>query len=149
MLRTIPRAICRRYPVPWIAAIPTSRSMVARFHTHKEAQAASIALPSDSFQLLSTSEKAGSAGDALFEEQVQEVKDWWNTPRYEGIKRPYSAEDVVGKRGTLQQTYPSSLMAKKLFNLLKERAAHGQPVHTSKHPADLMAYSPSIVPSFF
>ncbi|KAJ6151565.1 hypothetical protein N7470_007162 [Penicillium chermesinum] len=50
--------------------------------------------------------------------------------RYEGIKRPYSAADVVSKRGSLQQTYPSSLMARKLFNLLNERAAAGEPVHT-------------------
>jgi isocitrate lyase len=68
---------------------------------------------------------------ALFEEQVQAVKDWWASPRYKGIKRPYSAEDVVSKRGALQQSYPSSLMARKLFNLLEERAAKGEPVHTS------------------
>ena len=90
----------------------------------------SAALPSDSFQLLPTAQKAGEAEDALFDQQVAEVKDWWNSPRYEGIKRPYSAEDVVSKRGTLQQTYPSSIMARKLFNLLKERSSAGEPVHT-------------------
>ncbi|KAI2012626.1 mitochondrial 2-methylisocitrate lyase [Ophidiomyces ophidiicola] len=87
-------------------------------------------LPADSYQLLSASDKAGLAEDALFNEQVNEVKQWWATPRYEGIKRPYSAEDVVSKRGTLQQTYPSSLMARKLFNLLNEKAAKGEPLHT-------------------
>jgi isocitrate lyase len=90
----------------------------------------SAALPSDSFQLLATAKKAGEAEDALFDQQVADVKDWWNSPRYEGIKRPYSAEDVVSKRGTLQQTYPSSIMARKLFNLLKERSSAGEPVHT-------------------
>jgi isocitrate lyase len=90
----------------------------------------SAALPSDSFQLLPTAQKAGEAEDALFDQQVADVKDWWNSPRYEGIKRPYSAEDVVSKRGTLQQTYPSSIMARKLFNLLKERSSAGEPVHT-------------------
>jgi isocitrate lyase len=90
----------------------------------------STALPSDSFQLVSTEQKAGEAEDALFEQQVADVKSWWSSPRYEGIKRPYSAEDVVTKRGTLQQIYPSSVMARKLFNLLKERASAGQPVHT-------------------
>ncbi|KAI7534907.1 Methylisocitrate lyase, partial [Hortaea werneckii] len=40
------------------------------------------------------------------------------------------AEDVVSKRGTLQQVYPSSLMARKLFNLLEQRMAEGKPVHT-------------------
>jgi isocitrate lyase len=91
----------------------------------------SSALPADSFQLLPEASKAGQAEDALFEEQVQQVKDWWASPRYKGIKRPYSAEDVVSKRGALQQTYPSSLMARKLFNLFEERAAQGKPVHTS------------------
>lgn len=91
----------------------------------------SSTLPSDSYQLLSTAEKAGAAEDALYEQQIRDVQEWWNSPRYEGIKRPYSAEDVVSKRGSLQQTYPSSLMARKLFNLLNERAAAGEPVHTS------------------
>lgn len=91
----------------------------------------STALPGDSFQLLPEASKAGQAEDALFEEQVQQVREWWVSSRYKGIKRPYSAEDVVSKRGALQQTYPSSLMARKLFNLFEERAAKGEPVHTS------------------
>ena len=91
----------------------------------------STALPSDSYQLRPTSEKNGAAEEALFDQEVEDVKQWWASPRYEGIRRPYSAEDVISKRGTLQQTYPSSLMARKLFNLLKERAAAGEPVHTS------------------
>ncbi|OAX83242.1 isocitrate lyase [Emergomyces africanus] len=90
----------------------------------------SIAHPSDSFQLLSSAEKAGAAEDALFAEQVKAVREWWDSSRYEGIKRPYSAEAVVSKRGSLQQTYPSSIMARKLFNLLNERAKAGKPVHT-------------------
>jgi len=91
----------------------------------------SSALPGDSFQLLPEASKAGQAEEALFDAQVQAVRDWWASPRYKGIKRPYSAEDVVSKRGALQQTYPSSLMARKLFNLFEERAAKGEPVHTS------------------
>jgi isocitrate lyase len=91
----------------------------------------SSALPADWYQLLAEASKAGPAEDALFDKQVQLVKDWWASPRYKGIKRPYSAEDVVSKRGALQQTYPSSLMARKLFNLFEERAAKGEPVHTS------------------
>jgi isocitrate lyase len=90
----------------------------------------SSVLPADAFQLLSESAKP-SAEDALFEEQIQQVQTWWASERYKGIKRPYTAEDVVSKRGALQQTYPSSLMARKLFNLFKERAVEGKPVHTS------------------
>ena len=93
----------------------------------------STSLPTDAYQLLSTAEKAGAAEDELYNQQVRDVQAWWRSPRYEGIKRPYSAEDVVSKRGSLQQTYPSSLMARKLFNLLNERAAAGQPVHTSEY----------------
>lgn len=90
----------------------------------------SSTLPADSYQLLSTAEKAGAAEDALYEQQIKAVEEWWASPRYEGIKRPYTAEDVVSKRGALQQSYPNSLMARKLFNLLEERAAEGKPVHT-------------------
>lgn len=90
----------------------------------------SSALPSDSFQLLSDAQKAGDAEDSLFEQQVADVKAWWGTDRYKGIKRPYSAENVVSKRGSLQQTYPSSIMARKLFNILAERSAEGKPAHT-------------------
>lgn len=96
----------------------------------------STTLPADSFQLLAEDQKP-SAEDALFQEQVQEVEKWWASERYQGIKRPYTAEDVVSKRGALQQAYPSSLMARKLFKLFNERAAQGQPVHTSmlaSHP---------------
>lgn len=95
--------------------------------------------PTSSFQLLSTEDKAGDHEDVVFDEQVKQVQDWWASPRYKGIKRPYSAQDVVGKRGTLQQVYPSSLMARKLFNLLEERAAKGEPVHTSVFLSFLVA----------
>ncbi|KAK7750347.1 mitochondrial 2-methylisocitrate lyase [Diatrype stigma] len=90
----------------------------------------STALPSDAFQLLPEADKAGSAEDALYEQQIKDVEAWWATPRYEGIKRPYSAADVVSKRGSQLQNYPSSVMARKLFNLIKEREAKGEPIHT-------------------
>ncbi|KAF2155688.1 isocitrate lyase 2 [Myriangium duriaei CBS 260.36] len=86
--------------------------------------------PSDAYQLLPEAEKIGASEDAVFDAQVQQVRDWWASPRYEGIKRPYSAEAVVSKRGTLQQVYPSSLMGRKLFNLFEAKAARGEPVHT-------------------
>ncbi|KUJ23283.1 isocitrate lyase and phosphorylmutase [Mollisia scopiformis] len=90
----------------------------------------STALPSDSFQLLPESEKAGAAEDALYEQEIQDVENWWASPRYEGIKRPYSPADVVSKRGSQMQTYPSSVMARKLFDLIKQREAKGEPIHT-------------------
>lgn len=92
----------------------------------------SSSLPSDSFQLLPESQKAGAAEDALYEQQIKDVEAWWASPRYEGIKRPYSAAEVVSKRGSQQQCYPSSIMARKLFNLIKEREAKGEPIYTSE-----------------
>ncbi|UJO11364.1 Methylisocitrate lyase, mitochondrial [Fulvia fulva] len=85
--------------------------------------------PAESFQLLKESEKP-DAEQELYDQQIQQVKEWWASPRYKGIKRPYTPEDVVSKRGTLQQVYPSSLTARKLFDLLEERNAEGKPVHT-------------------
>lgn len=97
----------------------------------------SAALPSDSFQLLPESEKAGAAEDALYDQQIKDVEAWWASPRYEGIKRPYSPADVVSKRGSQLQSYPSSVMARKLFDLIQERLATGEPIHTSKFSGPL------------
>lgn len=71
--------------------------------------------------------------DAFFDAQVREVSEWWTQPRWQGIKRPYTPEDVISKRGTLTQTYPSSHQARKLWNLLQEKGKKGEPVHTSEH----------------
>ncbi|EFX01950.1 isocitrate lyase [Grosmannia clavigera kw1407] len=84
----------------------------------------------DAFQLLPEAEKAGAAEDLLYEQQIKDVEAWWATPRYAGIRRPYSAADVVSKRGSQMQTYPSSAMARKLWNLVREREAKGEPIHT-------------------
>lgn len=137
MLRSIPRRVPRQFspfcraPAPARLALRSFTCGYPRMSSPPAQPPVSTTLPADAYQLLSTAEKAGPTEDALFEQQVRDVQQWWDSPRYEGIKRPYSAEDVVSKRGTLQQTYPSSLMARKLFNLLNERAAAGQPVHTS------------------
>jgi len=90
----------------------------------------STAFPSESFQLVPEAEKAGAAEDALFRQQVKDVEAWWASPRYAGIKRDWTAADVVSKRGSLQQSYPSSVMARKLWNLIRERGAAGKPIHT-------------------
>lgn len=141
MFRSVPRRIPRRVPtLPTTAASPSRLALrtftcgyprMSSSPLPRVEPPVSTALPGDSYQLLSSEEKAGAAEDALYEQQIKDVEAWWNSPRFEGIKRPYTAADVVTKRGSLQQTYPSSLMARKLFNLLNERAAEGKPVHTS------------------
>ncbi|KAK0546185.1 mitochondrial 2-methylisocitrate lyase [Tilletia horrida] len=68
---------------------------------------------------------------AEFKARVKEVQAWWDSPRFKGIKRPYTAETVVTKRGSLPVQPPqSSLLADKLFALLSQRASEGKPVHT-------------------
>jgi len=42
-----------------------------------------------------------------------------NTIRY--TKRPYTAEQIVNKRGTIKQEYPNNQMSKKLWNILEEK----------------------------
>ncbi|OTA00966.1 methylisocitrate lyase [Trichoderma parareesei] len=86
--------------------------------------------PADAYQLLPESQKTGQAEDALYEAQVKEIEEWWASPRFAGIRRPYSAADVASKRGSQFFKYPSSVMATKLFNLIREREAKGEPLHT-------------------
>lgn len=88
------------------------------------------ALASEKFQLLSGTEKAGVAEDELYKQQIKDVEAWWASPRFEGIKRLYTAADIISKRGSMLQSYPSSVAAKKLFNLVQERLSKGEPIHT-------------------
>lgn len=111
---------------PLIALRALSTTSVARMPASSSSSA-----PADAFQLLPESRKAGVAEDALYEATVKEIEAWWSTPRYDGVKRPYSAADVASKRGTQKIQYPSSVMAQKLFNLIREREAKGEPIHTS------------------
>lgn len=118
----MPFALTSRSLRPVLARSHVSRGdAIVRYHTMNEA-----------YQLLCSADKAGASEDRIFDDQVAQVKQWWNSARYKDIKRPYSAESVVSKRGTLTQSYPSSLMAQKLFKLLQERAAAAEPVHTSR-----------------
>lgn len=49
------------------------------------------------------------------------------SPRFARTVRPYTAEQVVNKRGTLPISYPSDVMARKLWKILeaKERGEGG------------------------
>lgn len=62
--------------------------------------------------------------------QAEEIEQWWASPRFNGITRPYTASKVASFRGTLPIQYPSSVQAEKLFNLLTERSQQKLPVHT-------------------
>ena len=52
------------------------------------------------------------------------------SPRFARVKRPYTAAQVVSKRGTIPIKYPSDIQGKKLFATLAEHAKNGTPSHT-------------------
>ncbi|POR32686.1 Isocitrate lyase, partial [Tolypocladium paradoxum] len=59
--------------------------------------------------------------DALFANEVEQVKAWWSDPRWRHTKRPFTAEQIVSKRGNLKIEYPSNAQAKKLWKILEHR----------------------------
>ncbi|MGZ5211277.1 MAG: isocitrate lyase [Kaistella sp.] len=57
------------------------------------------------------------------QEQIQKLeKDWLENPRWTGIKRPYSAEEVLKLRGSYQLDYTiAKLMSEKLWEKLNSQ----------------------------
>lgn len=68
---------------------------------------------------------------SIHKSRVQDVKEWFASPRFKGIKRPYDAEFLVKHQGSLPIEYPSNNQSKKLFNLLETRFKEKKPVHTT------------------
>jgi isocitrate lyase len=56
-----------------------------------------------------------------FQAEVAEVKQWWSDSRWRYTKRPFTAEQIVTKRGNLKQTYAGNQQSKKLWNILEGR----------------------------
>lgn len=63
------------------------------------------------------------AEDDLFAKEVEQVKQWWSDSRWRHTKRPFTAEQIVSKRGHLKVEYPSNAQSKKLWNILEKRFA--------------------------
>ncbi|EEH07121.1 isocitrate lyase [Histoplasma capsulatum G186AR] len=55
---------------------------------------------------------------------VQAVKTWWRDSRWRYTTRPFTAEQIVAKRGNLKIEYPSNVQSKKLWKLLEEHFAN-------------------------
>ncbi|MBV9455114.1 MAG: isocitrate lyase, partial [Rubrobacter sp.] len=54
--------------------------------------------------------------------QVAEIEQEWRSPRWEGITRPYTAEDVVRLRGSVKIEYTLARMgAERLWQLMHEK----------------------------
>ncbi|SCZ98842.1 BZ3500_MvSof-1268-A1-R1_Chr7-1g09290 [Microbotryum saponariae] len=69
---------------------------------------------------------------ADFAAQTHQIQEWFDSPRFKNLKRPYSASLVASKRGTqpISPLHPSNISAKKLFAALERAAEQGRPLHT-------------------
>ena len=56
-------------------------------------------------------------------QEVEAVKQWWTDSRWRFTKRPFTAEQIVQKRGNLKIEYPSNAVAKKLWQIVEGRFA--------------------------
>ena len=56
-----------------------------------------------------------------YQEEVAQVKKWWTDSRWRYTKRPYTAEQIVQKRGSIQPQYPSNVLSKKLWKTVEQR----------------------------
>ncbi|MCA9808830.1 MAG: isocitrate lyase family protein, partial [Candidatus Dadabacteria bacterium] len=66
-----------------------------------------------------------------FEREVQETKEWFAAPRFKGIRRLYSARQVVQQRGTLEQDYTvARIYSEQFYNRLRELFARGEQITT-------------------
>ncbi|EJF57125.1 isocitrate lyase [Dichomitus squalens LYAD-421 SS1] len=65
-----------------------------------------------------------------FEEEVAQVERWWKDSRWWKTTRPYTAAEVVAKRGTIPISYPSDIQGKKLWRILSGHFQNGTPSHT-------------------
>jgi len=68
--------------------------------------------------------------DQKYWDDVKAVKEWWNDSRWRYTKRPFTAEQVVAKRGTLKIQYPSNVQSKKLWGLVEEHFKNKTPSFT-------------------
>lgn len=66
----------------------------------------------------------------MIAQEIEQVKKWWATERFAGIKRSYTAEQVVNFRPSIVPTYAADVQAKKMFKLLKSNQAVGRTSHT-------------------
>ena len=62
-----------------------------------------------------------SREDAIFAQEVDDIKKWWSDERWRYTKRPFTAEQIASKRGNLKIEYASNAQSKKLWRILEGR----------------------------
>lgn len=68
--------------------------------------------------------------EQIYLQEVADVKKWWSDTRWRFTKRPFTAEQIVAKRGNLKIEYPSNTQAKKLWGILEGRFKTGDASYT-------------------
>lgn len=63
----------------------------------------------------------GDQEEQAYRTDVAGVKEWWTDSRWRYTKRPYTAEQIVAKRGNMKIEYPSNVQSKKLWTILEKR----------------------------
>ncbi|KAI9805743.1 MAG: isocitrate lyase 1 [Piccolia ochrophora] len=63
--------------------------------------------------------------EQAYQADVDAVKSWWTDPRWRYTKRPFTAEQIVAKRGNLKVQYPSNAQSRKLWTVLEGRFQNG------------------------
>lgn len=61
------------------------------------------------------------AEEQQYQAEVNAVKQWWTDSRWRHTKRPFTAEQIVAKRGNLKIEYPSNVQSKKLWKIIEQR----------------------------
>jgi len=61
------------------------------------------------------------AEEQQFQAEVNAVEQWWKDSRWRQTKRPFTAEQIVAKRGNLKIEYPSNVQSKKLWKIMEQR----------------------------
>ena len=59
--------------------------------------------------------------EQIYQDDVKAVKQWWTDSRWRFTKRPFTAEQIVAKRGNLKVQYPGNVQSKKLWKIVEER----------------------------
>lgn len=65
-----------------------------------------------------------------FKEIAHEIENWWKSPRWENVYRPYTAAQVAALRPSIKVEYASNHVSKKLWNLLTEARDQQTFIHT-------------------
>jgi isocitrate lyase len=70
------------------------------------------------------------AEERQYQAEVAAVKKWWTDSRWRQTKRPFTAEQIVAKRGNLPIEYPSNAQSKKLWNIVEGRFKNREASYT-------------------